>query len=119
MDKQSEDQGVKMWIATIDFMKAFDSINHNSIWNAIKTCRIEKEYISLLKRLYKDQKATVLTDKESDMFEMKRKTKQGDPLCSLLFNGIERRPSTLAKEKRTGHMLGRPRAGLPHKFTVC
>ena len=48
-----------MWIATVDFMKAFDSINHNSVWNALKTCGIEQEYISLLQRLYKDQKATV------------------------------------------------------------
>ena len=65
---QSEDQGtqtyrmieqkcqewcVNMWIATIDFMKAFDSINHNSIWDALKTCGIKYDYISLLKRLYK------------------------------------------------------------------
>ena len=40
----------------------------------------------LLKQLYRDQKATVLTDEESDMFEIKKGTKQGDPLSSLLFN---------------------------------
>ena len=75
-----------MWIATIDFTKAFDSITHKSIWNAFKSCGIEHDYISLLKKLYRDQKATVLTDEESDMFEMKKGTKQGDPLSSLLFN---------------------------------
>ena len=26
-----------------------------------------------------------MTDKESDMFEIKKETKQGDPLSSLLF----------------------------------
>ena len=33
----------KMWVATIDFMKAFDSISHNPIWDALKTCSIEHE----------------------------------------------------------------------------
>ena len=77
-----------MWTATIDFMKAFDSITHKSIWNALKSCGIEHDYISLLKKLYRDQKATVLTDEESDMFEIKEGTKQGDPLSSLLFNTV-------------------------------
>ena len=38
--------------------------------------------------MYWDQKATVLTDEESDMFEIKKGTKQGDPLSSLLFNTV-------------------------------
>ena len=79
---------VDMWIATIDFMKAFDSINHNSTWKAHNSCGIEQEYLSFLTRLYKDQKATVMTDKESDMFEIKRWTKQSDPLSSSLFNVV-------------------------------
>ena len=97
--KQAEDQagfrssyqtyrGTKMWTATIDFTKAFDSITHTSIWNALKSCGIEHDYISLLKKLCRDQKATVLTDEESDMFEIKKGTKQGDPLSSLLFNTV-------------------------------
>ena len=34
------------------------------------------------------QEGTVLTDKESDAFPIKRGTKQGDPLSSLLFNTV-------------------------------
>ena len=34
----------------VDFMKAFDSINHNSIRDALKTCGVEHEYISLFER---------------------------------------------------------------------
>ena len=77
-----------MWVATIDFMKACDSVTHNSIWDALKFCGIEQEYMNLLKRLYKNQKAAVMTDKESDMFEIKKGTTQGDPLSSLLFNTV-------------------------------
>ena len=60
-----------MWIATVDFQKAFDTIRHKALWTALAQFGIEPHYISLLKRLYTDQKATVLTDKESDVFEIK------------------------------------------------
>ena len=42
----------------------------------------------LLQRLYGHQEGTVFTDKESDVFPIKRGTKQGDPLSSLLFNTV-------------------------------
>ena len=42
----------------------------------------------LLQRLYRHQEGTVLTDKNSDVFPIKRGTKQGDPLSSLLFNTV-------------------------------
>ena len=77
-----------MCVATVDFMKAFDSIQHQSSWNADEKCGIESQYISLLRSLYAEQKGTVSTDKETDMFEMKSGTKQGDPLSSLLSNTV-------------------------------
>ena len=80
--------GIKMWVATVDVMKAFDSISHQSLWTTLEKCGVESQYISLLRRLCADQKGTVLTDKESDTFELKRGTKQGDPLSSLLFNTV-------------------------------
>ena len=98
-----------MWTATFDFTKAFDSITPKSIWNALKSCGIEHDYISLLKKLYRDQKASVLTDEESYMFEIKKGTNQCDPLSSLLFNVVlqkstGRRHSALATEKRYGNL---------------
>ena len=56
-----------MWKATVDFKKAFDSIRHKSIWNALKSCGIEHDY-SFLKKLFRDQKASALTDEESNIF---------------------------------------------------
>ena len=49
---------------------------------------IPHECISLLKKMYKDQKASAQTDVESHMFEIKKGTKQGDPLSSLLLNTV-------------------------------
>ena len=50
---------IKMWVATVDIMKAFYCI--------------ESQYISFFRRLYADQKGT---------------PKQGDPLSRLLFNTV-------------------------------
>ena len=51
-----------MWTATVDFTKAFDSISHKSIWEALKSCNVDHEYVSLLRKIYRDQKASVQTD---------------------------------------------------------
>ena len=57
-----------------------------TFWKALNSCGIDHDYISLLKKIYNDQNASVQTDVESNMFEIKKGTKQGDPLSSLLFN---------------------------------
>ena len=45
-------------------------------------------YIDLEKRLYSHQEGTVLTNTESAVFPIRRGTKQGDPVSSLLFNTV-------------------------------
>ena len=104
-----------MWAATIDFMKAFHSITHKSKWDALNFSGIAHEYIHFLRKLCKDQKATLLTDEESDMFEIKKGTKQGDTLSSLLFNtvlqtALKEDSPRWQKKRGTGVCLGRQRS---------
>ena len=68
--------------------ECIDSISHQFLWKALEKYGIESNYFSLLRRLFAEQKGTVSMDKESDMFETKRGTKQGDPLSSVLFNAM-------------------------------
>ena len=53
IEQKCHEWRVKMSIATIDFMKACDSFNHNSLWDAVTICCIEHEYISFSKRFFK------------------------------------------------------------------
>ena len=78
LERKCREWGAKMWIATVDFAKAFDTIRHDALWKALARFGIDTPYISLLKKLYAEQQATVLTDKESGVFEIQRGTKQGD-----------------------------------------
>ena len=61
---------------------------HEDIWLNKSQCGIEPQYMSLLRRLYTERKVTVLTDRKTDVFEIKRGTEQDDPLFSLLFNTV-------------------------------
>ena len=53
-----------------------------------ETIRSVSNTFVFLKKLYADQRATVLTDVESDEFRIVRGTKQGDPLSNLLCNSV-------------------------------
>ena len=112
IEQKCHEWGIKMWTGTIDFTKAFDSITHRSIWKALKSCGINHEYISRMMKIYKDQKAYVQTDVERNMFEIKKGTKQGDPLSSLLFNKVLqnslKESPCVGKRKRYGNLLERP-----------
>ena len=103
-EQKCHEWGVKMWISTVDFMKAFDSISHRSLWDALGHCEIEPQYVGLLKRQYERQKISVLTDKESDVFKTENGTKQGDPLSRSLLNTVLRvaLKDDLAKWQRKG-----------------
>ena len=88
VEQKCQEWRIKMWTATVDFTKAFDSISHNSIWEALKSCNVDHEYVSLLRKFYRDHKASVQTDEESDIFDIQKGSKQGDPMSSLLFNTV-------------------------------
>ena len=84
--ERSYEWQLNLWVATIDFRKAFDTIDHNQLWQTLQNQNIPPPYIQLLQNLYTDQTATIRTDKQSRQFNLQRGVKQGDPLSSLLFN---------------------------------
>eukprot|EP00959_Pyramimonas_sp_CCMP1952_P076446 1597398-Pyramimonas_sp.AAC.1 len=74
-----------LWICLVDFEKAFDTVEHESLWEALAEQNVGHEYINLLKRLYAKQSACVTAGTKSRMFDIYRGVKQGDPISSFLF----------------------------------
>ena len=65
-----------------------EAVTSDSIWEALKSCTVDHEYVSLLRKIYRDQEASVQTDEESEIFDIQKGSKQGDPMSSLLFNTV-------------------------------
>ena len=84
----SDEWQIPLWVAAVDFKKAFDSVTHSAIWRALSEQGVSPSYIQLLNKLYNNQTASVKTDTRSRLFNIERGTKQGDPLSSLLFNCV-------------------------------
>jgi retron-type reverse transcriptase len=75
-----------LWMAAVDFRKAFDSIDHAYLWKSLAGQRVPNAYIRILIALHTGQSARVRLDKHSRPFCIFRGTKQGDPLSPLLFS---------------------------------
>ena len=78
---------VPLWMISLDLRKAFDRIQHEPLFEALREQGVPNPYIQLLAALYENQQGCV---NGSRMFLIQRGVKQGDVLSTLLFNaGLE------------------------------
>eukprot|EP00959_Pyramimonas_sp_CCMP1952_P246305 5148115-Pyramimonas_sp.AAC.1 len=47
-----------LWIGLVDVEKAFDTMEHCSLWMALRLLGVGEEYIGQLQKLYRHQTAT-------------------------------------------------------------
>ena len=70
----------------IDFSKAFDSIDRNTMFDILDLYGIPRQLIDAIKLLYTNNSATVLSpDGETESFDIKAGILQGDTLAPFLF----------------------------------
>ena len=72
----------------VDFEKAFDTVEHISVINALKQHGIENQYIEVLKYIYTNSSSQIISDRVSSNFKIERGVKQGDPISPNLFNAV-------------------------------
>jgi hypothetical protein len=73
-------------IISIDVEKAFDK-KHHSMIKALRKLGIEGKYLNIIKAIYDKPTANIILNSEKlKPFPLKSGTRQGCPLCPLLFN---------------------------------
>ena len=76
-----------IYLCFIDYVKAFDWVDHNKLWKALKEMGIPDHLTCLLRHLYVGQEATVRTlYGTTDWFKIKKGVQQGWLLSPCLFN---------------------------------
>ena len=71
----------------VDYIKAFDSVDHNKAWKILQEMGIAHHLTNLLRNLYADQEATLRTRHGTvDWFHIRKGVHQGCILSLCLFN---------------------------------
>jgi hypothetical protein len=69
--------------AYIDYNKAFDSVEQDSVLE-MRRIGIHLKYIRMVGKIYSNSRAKVRTEKEWRLFRVKRGVRQGDPISPKL-----------------------------------
>ena len=59
--RNQESSRNNIYFCFIDYAKAFDCVDHNKLWKILQEMRIPDHLTCLLRNLYADQEATVIT----------------------------------------------------------
>ena len=85
--KKQESSRKNIYFCLIDYVKAFDCVDHNKLWKILKEMGIQDHLTYLLRNLYAGQEATVRTGCETtDWFQIGKGVHQGCILSPCLFN---------------------------------
>ena len=77
-----------IYFCFVDYAKAFDCVNHNTLWEIVRAMGIPDHLTCLLRNLYAGQEATVRTRHGTmmDWFQIGKGVCQGCILSPCLFN---------------------------------
>ena len=85
LKEKCQEYNKPLCMAFIDYEKAFDSVETQSVLNALHQQGVEREYIEVLKDIYTDCTTKVMLHKESEEIPIKKGVRQGDTISPKLF----------------------------------
>ena len=86
--EKAHEFNLNIYMAFIDFSKAFDSVEHISVLEAMKAIGVQPKYVRIIGKIYLKSNARVRSELEGEIFRMKRGVRQGDPISPKLFTCV-------------------------------
>ena len=127
--EKSNEYSVSLCIGFIDLEKAFDTVEHFAIFEALRKTNINETYIhvNILQNKYSQATARIHLDKlVSDEFLTNRGVRQGDKLPPKLFTAVEIHSHLnyllllwRKSLKKADIFEGINHGGKPYKLEVC
>ena len=62
--EKTTEYNIPLYMAFIDYEKAFDSIQHRAVFEALRTHGVQEKYINIIKETYTEGTAQIKTEKE-------------------------------------------------------
>ena len=73
----------------MDYTKAFDSIQHRGVFEALTVHGVQEKYINIIKETYAEGTAQIRTRKLSGKIKITKGVRQGDALSPVMFTAGE------------------------------
>lgn len=84
--EKANEYHIPMFIALVDFEKAFDCVEHWAVINALQNSRIDYRYTDLIENLYRNGSTRIKVFEGTEPIRLRRGVRQGDTISPKLFN---------------------------------
>lgn len=93
----------ELCVAQLDISKAFDTVHHTAIWEALLRSNAPRAITNIILDMYRDA-STIIAGTSAPIF-IRREVKQGDFLSPFLFNLVTDPMTTALKQTQGFHIM--------------